>query len=165
MPSENSFDIVSKVNMQEIDNAANQAIKEIANRFDFRGSKTQITLNKETKEITIISDDEFKMKGVVEIIESKLVKRGVSIKSLDYGKIEPATGMTVRQVAKIKEGIEQEKAKQAVKLIKESGLKVTPSIQGDQVRVSGRNKDDLQSVMKLLRETNLGIPLQFTNFK
>lgn len=165
MGNENSFDIVSTVNMQEIDNAVNQAIKEIANRFDFRGSKTRITLSKENKEITVISDDDYKLKSVIDVLESKLIKRGVSGKSLSYGKVEPSSGMTVTQVAKIVEGIEQEKAKQIVKTIKDAKLKVTPSIQGDQVRITGRSKDDLQTVMGMLREKDFGIPLQFTNFK
>jgi hypothetical protein len=165
MPSENSFDIVSEANMQEIDNSVNNAVKEIANRFDFKGSKTQITLNKETKELVIISDDEYKLKSVLDILESKFIKRGVSMKFFDMGKVEPAAQMSVRQTAKIKQGFDKEKAKEVTKMIKELGLKVNPQIQDEKIRVISKSKDDLQTVMKTLREKNLDVPIQFTNFK
>ena len=165
MASESSFDIVSKMNLQETDNAVNQAVKEIQTRFDFRGSKTEITLSKEKKEITIISDDEFRLKMVIDILEGKLVKRGISSNAFSYGKVEPAASMAVRQVAKLVEGIEQEKAKEIVKMIKEMGVKVNASIQSDQIRVTAKSKDDLQTVMATLRGSYTKIPLQFTNFK
>lgn len=165
MSGESSFDIVSTVNIQEIDNAANQAIKEIANRFDFKGSKTQIFLDKTNKEITIISDDDYRLKNVIDIVQSKLIKRGISIKALDFGKIEPSANMTVRQLIKLKEGIEQAKAKEIIKTIKETGLKITAQIQGEKIRVSGRSKDNLQSIIQLLRTKDISVPLQFINFK
>ncbi len=165
MANDSSFDIVSKMNIQETDNAINQAVKEIQTRFDFRGSKTEITLSKEKKEITIISDDEFRLKMVIDILESKLLKRGVAGNALSYGKVEPAAAMTVRQVAKLIEGIEQEKAKEIVKMIKEMGVKVNATIQGDQLRVTAKSKDDLQKVMATLRTNYTKLPLQFTNFK
>jgi len=164
MPNDSSFDVVSKINLQEVDNAVNQAVKEIQNRFDFRGSKTEITLSKEKKEITIISDDEFRLKMVIDILESKLIKRGLATNALDYGKVEPASQMAVRQIAKMVEGIDQEKAKEIVKSIKGMGLKVNPTIQGDQLRVTAKSKDDLQAVMTFLRGYTK-VPLQFTNFK
>ncbi|MFH1074994.1 MAG: YajQ family cyclic di-GMP-binding protein [Candidatus Firestonebacteria bacterium] len=164
MANESSFDVVSKLNLQEVDNGVNQAVKEIQTRFDFRGSKTEIILSKEKKEITIVSDDEFRLKMVLDILESKLIKRGISVKVLNYGKVEPASQMTVRQVAKMVEGLDQEKAKEIVKLIKGFGLKVNPTIQGDQVRVVGKSKDDLQAVMGHLKGYTK-VPLQFTNFK
>jgi len=165
MANDSSFDIVSKIDLQETDNAVNQAVKEIQTRFDFRGSKTEITLSKEKKEIMIVSDDEYRLKMVIDILESKLIKRGISGKALSYGKIEPAAQITVRQTAKLVEGIEQEKAKEIVKMVKEMGIKVNAIIQGDQLRVTGKSKDDLQAVMAALRSGYTKIPLQFTNFK
>ncbi|MDF2927249.1 MAG: putative nucleotide-binding protein [Paenibacillaceae bacterium] len=163
MAADNSFDIVSKVDMQEVNNAINQSQKEIDTRFDFKNSKTSITLQKE--EIELISDDEFKLQNVLDIVQSKLTKRGVSIKNLDYGKVEPASGFTVRQKIKLKQGISQETAKKINVLIKESKLKVQSQIQGDQIRVTGKSKDDLQKVMQLLRAEDLGLDLQFINFR
>ncbi len=163
MPQEFSFDIVSKTDMQEVANAIQQAQKELATRFDFKGSKSSIELNAD--EIVRVSDDEGKLRSVKDIVESKLVKRKVSLKALDYGKVEPAAGSTVRQRAKIVQGIESEKAKAIVKQIKDSKLKVQASIQSDQVRVVGRSKDDLQKAIALVREQEFGIPLQFTNYR
>jgi len=165
MAQEFSFDIVSVLNMQEIDNAVNQATKEILQRFDFRGSRSQILLDKEKKTITLISDDEYKLKSVVEILQSKLVKRGISLKALVYGKVEPALGSTVRQIITLQQGISQEKAKDIIKIIRDTGLKVRAQIQADQIRVFGKSKDDLQAVIRILRERNLDIPLQFTNYR
>jgi len=165
MAQEFSFDIVSVLNMQEIDNAVNQATKEILQRFDFRGSRSQILLDKEKKTITLISDDEYKLKSVVEILQSKLVKRGISLKALVYGKVEPALGSTVRQIITLQQGISQEKAKDIIKIIRDTGLKVRSQIQADQIRVFGKSKDDLQAVIRILRERNLDIPLQFTNYR
>jgi uncharacterized protein YajQ (UPF0234 family) len=163
MAQEFSFDIVSKTDMQEVANAVQQAQKELAQRFDFKGSKSSIEFSNE--ELVLVSDDEGKLVSVKDIVESKLVKRKVSLKALDYGKIEPAASGTVRQRAKIVQGIETEKAKAIVKTIKDAKVKVQASIQSDQVRVVGRSKDDLQRAMTLVREGDYGIPLQFTNYR
>jgi cyclic-di-GMP-binding protein len=163
MAQEFSFDVVSKSDMQEVANAVVQAQKELAQRFDFKGSKSSIELTDE--ELVLVSDDEGKLVSLKDILETKLVKRKVSLKALDYGKIEPAAGGTVRQKAKIVQGIEIEKAKAIVKTIKDAKVKVQASIQSDQVRVVGRSKDDLQKAMTVVRETDYGIPLQFTNYR
>jgi len=163
MAQEFSFDIVSKTEMQEVANAVQQAQKELAQRFDFKGSKSSIELTGE--ELILISDDEGKLRSVKEILESRLVKRHVSLKALDYQTLEQATMGTVRQRAKIVQGIEIEKAKAVVKKIKEAKLKVQASIQSDQVRVTGRAKDDLQRAMAVVKEADFGIPLQFTNYR
>ncbi len=148
MAQEFSFDVVSKVDLQEVSNAVQQASKEIATRFDFRGSKSKIEWNEKDLALTLISDDEHKLKSVVDILETRLVKRGIAVKSLDYQKIEAAALGTVRQVAKIQQGISSEKAKEIVKAIKDQKLKVQASIQADQVRVVGKAKDDLQAVRR-----------------
>jgi cyclic-di-GMP-binding protein len=163
MAQEFSFDIVSRTDLQEVANAVQQAQKELATRFDFKGSKSSISLGE--NEIVLVSDDEGKLRSVRDIIESRLVKRKVSLKALEYGKVEPAAGSTVRQQVKIVQGIESEKAKAIVRAIKDAKLKVQVSIQGDQLRVVGRSKDDLQRAMTLAREQDLGIPLQFTNYR
>src|SRR5687767_237628 len=163
MAQEFSFDVVSKTDMQEVANAIQQAQKELAQRFDFKGSKSSIELTGE--EIILVSDDEGKLRSVKDILESKLVKRKVSLKAIDYQKLEDAAMGTVRQRAKIVQGIESEKAKAIVKAIKDAKLKVQASIQSDQVRVTGRSKDDLQKAMSLVRESDYGIPLQFTNYR
>src|SRR6185436_16041583 len=163
MAQEFSFDIVSKTEMQEVANAVQQAQKELAQRFDFKGSKSSIELTGE--EIILISDDEGKLRSVKDILESKLVKRKVSLKALEYATLEQASMGTVRQRAKIVQGIEVEKAKAIVKAIKDAKIKVQVSIQFDQVRVVGRSKDDLQWAMALVREKDHGIPLQFTNYR
>jgi len=163
MSSENSFDIVSKFDMQEMSNALNQAEKEIATRFDFKGSKSSLKLEKE--ELVIISDDDFKLENVIDILKSKMTKRGLALKNLEYGKIEPASAGTVKQRIKLKSGIDQDNAKKINILIRDSKIKVKSQIQGDQVRVTGKSKDDLQAVMQLLRKADLPIDLQFTNFK
>ena len=163
MPQEFSFDVVSKTDMQEVANAIEQAKKELAQRFDFKGSKSSIELAAD--EITLVSDDEGKLRSVKDILETRLVKRKVSLKALDYATVEQAAGATVRQKAKIVQGIEGEKAKAIVRTIKDAKLKVQASIQSDQVRVVGRSKDDLQKAMALVREQDFGIPLQFTNYR
>lgn len=163
MAKDASFDVVSKVDMQEMDNAVNQASKEMISRFDFKGSKSSIDLKDE--EILLASDDEGKLRSVVDILESKLIKRGISLKSLDYGKVEPASAGTVRQSVKIKQGIDQDNAKKIVKIIKDSKIKVQASVQGDAVRVSGKNRDDLQAVIQLLKESDVPVDLQFTNYR
>ncbi len=163
MAAENSFDIVSKIEMTEVTNAVTQAMKEIGQRFDFKGSKSNITQEKDA--LVIISDDEFKLKSVVDILQGKLVKRGVPVKNLSFGKVEPALGGTVRQRATLQQGIPTDKAKEIVKTIKDTKIKVQASIQSDQVRVSGKNRDDLQSVIQLLKGRDFGIELQFTNYR
>ena len=163
MAQDFSFDIVSKTEMQEVSNAIQQAQKELAQRFDFKGSKSSIELTAE--EIVLVSDDEGKLRSVKDILESKLVKRHVALKALDYGKIEAAQMGTVRQKAKIVQGIESEKAKAIVRTIKDAKVKVQASIQSDQVRVVGRNKDDLQRAIALVKENDYGIPIQFTNYR
>ncbi|MEK4357345.1 YajQ family cyclic di-GMP-binding protein [Paenibacillus sp. FSL M7-1455] len=163
MASENSFDIVSKFDLQEMNNAINQAEREIETRFDFKGSKSSLKLEKDA--LVIVSDDEYKIKSVIDILQSKMIKRGLSLKNVDYGKIEPASMGTVRQRIGLKQGIDQENAKKINVLIRDSKLKVKSQIQGDQIRVTGKSKDDLQAVMQLLRKADLPLDLQFTNFK
>jgi len=164
MADEFSFDVVSKLNLQEVENAVAQANKEIQTRFDFKGSISRIDWDK--KEIlTLFSDDEQKLKSVIDILQNKLIKRGVSLQALDYQKIEAAEKATVRQPVKMKQGIESEKAKAIVKAIKEAKIKVQASIQGDQLRVTSKSKDDLQTTMNFLRGQDYGLPLQFTNYR
>ena len=163
MATEHSFDIVSKVDMQELQNAVTQAEKEIATRYDFKGSKSEITLEKDT--LVLISDDDYKLKSVIDILQSKMARRGISIKNMEFGKVEPAAGGTVRQRVKIKQGIGQEDAKKINTMIRDSKLKVKSQIQGDQIRVSGKNKDDLQAVIAMLRGADLPLELQFVNLK
>jgi uncharacterized protein YajQ (UPF0234 family) len=160
-----SFDIVSKVDMQEVDNALNQARKEIVQRYDFKGSKTSIDLNQKEFEIVVISDDEFRMKSVIDILQGKFVKRNVPLKALTYGAIEQASGGTVRQSIKLQNGIDKENAKLVTKMIKDSKLKVQAQIMDDQVRVTSKSKDDLQSVMALMRGTDLKFAIQFVNYR
>ncbi|MGZ9584566.1 YajQ family cyclic di-GMP-binding protein [Paenibacillus marinisediminis] len=161
--ADNSFDIVSKTDLQEVSNAITQAEREIETRFDFKGSKSSIKLEKD--ELVIASDDEYKLKSVIDILQGKLIKRGVSVKNMDFGKLEPASGATVRQRVRLKQGIEQDISKKINILIRDSKLKVKSQIQGDQIRVTGKSKDDLQAVMKLLLDANLPLDLQFTNFR
>lgn len=165
MADEHSFDIVSKVDLQEVLNAVQQAVKEIQQRFDFKGSKSSIDLQKEKNEITVISDDEMKLKSVLDILQTKLVKRAVSLKALQYGKIEQASGNTVRQVITLQQGIPVEKAKEIVKLIKDSKIKAQAEIQKDQVRVRAKKIDDLQSIITLLKGKDLGIHTEFINYR
>lgn len=159
-----SFDIVSKVDEQEIDNAVNQAIKEISQRYDFKGSKSEIKWEKK-EEITVIGDDDYKLKTVIDLLQGKLVKRGVSLKAFEYGKIEDAAGGLKRQVITIRQGIPTEKAKEIVKIIKDSGMKVQSQIQDEQVRVTGKKRDDLQEVIQMLKTKELDINLQFVNMR
>lgn len=165
MAEEHSFDIVCEVDLQEVMNAVNQAMKEISQRFDFKGSKSSIELDKVTRTLKLISDDEHKLKSVIDILQSKLVKRGIPLKALIYGKVEPAAGNTVRQVVSLQQGIPQEKAKEIVKIIKDMKLKVTAEIQKDQVRVRGKKIDDLQEIILRLKEKDFGIHIQFTNYR
>jgi len=158
-----SFDVVSQVDPQEIDNALNQTRKEIVQRYDFKGTKTEI--RNEENEIHIVSDDDFKVKAVVDVLQSKMVRRGVPLKALVYGTIEPAAGGLAKQTITVQQGIETEKARQIVKLVKDAKLKVQSQIMGDQVRISGKKRDDLQQVIQLLKQQDLELPLQFVNFR
>ena len=163
MPADNSFDIVCKVDMQEVTNAVDQARREVDTRYDLKGTKNEIKLEK--TDLTITSADEMKLKAVVDILQSKLHKRGVPLKALTYGTVEPAAGSTFRQKIGLQQGIPIEKAKEIVRLIKDAKIKVQASIQEDQVRVTGKSKDDLQRVMAMVREKDLGIAVQFTNYR
>lgn len=162
---DNSFDIASKIDLQEVNNAIQQAHKEIQTRYDLKGTKSSIELNQKEHTILLASDDEFKIRAVNDIFQQKLVKRGVPLKGLSYGKVEPAAGSTVHQTITLQQGIPMEKAREIVKVIKNSKLKVQASIQSDLVRVSGRDRDTLQQVIKLVKETDFGIDMQFTNYR
>jgi uncharacterized protein YajQ (UPF0234 family) len=162
---DNTFDVVSKIELPEVLNAVQQALKEVQQRYDLKDSHSNIELNEKENKVTLASQDEFKLKAVVDILESKLVKRKVPLKGLSYGEILPAAGSTVRQEITLQQGIAIEKAREIVKKVKDSKLKAQASIQGDFVRVSSRDRDVLQSVIKLLRETDFGIDMQFTNYR
>jgi cyclic-di-GMP-binding protein len=164
MASDNSFDVVSKVEIQEVKNAIDQASKEVHSRFDLKDSKSSIELQGQDT-IQLASQDEYKLKAVIEILSQKLVKRGVSLKNLEYEKIEPAASSSVRQKIKLVQGIPSDKAKQIVALIKDSKKKAQASIQGDTVRVVSKDRDVLQEVMSLLRGKDMGVELQFTNYR
>lgn len=164
MASDSSFDVVSKVDQQELDNALNQARKEIAGRFDFKNSRTEIEYDGKTA-ITVLSDDELKMKNVMDIIQSKAVKRGIEIKAFDFGKVEPATQNTVRQKITVKSGIPKEKSKALMEAIKGLKLKVNAQYQDEQIRVSGKSRDDLQKVIAHLKGMDYELPLQFVNYR
>jgi len=162
--AENSFDIVSKVDLQEVSNALQQALKEIHTRYDLKDSKSDIHL--EGKDALVLSSaDEYKLKAVNDVLQTKLVKRGVSLKALTYGAIEPAAGSTVRQKVSLQQGIPIEKAREIVKLVKNSKLKVQASIQGDFVRISGKDRDTLQQVIAMVKQSDFGIDMQFTNYR
>ncbi len=161
--ADSSFDVVSSVDMQEMKNAIGQAMKEITTRFDLKGTGSNIELTGE--EVVLTSNDEGKLKAVRDVLEGRLVKRNVPLKALTFGAIEKALGGTARQVITLQKGIPSEKAREIVKIIKGSKLKVQASIQGEQVRVSGKNRDDLQSVIRMLKDTDLGIDMQFTNYR
>lgn len=165
MAEEHSFDIVCDVDLQEVSNAVNQAMKEISQRFDFKGSRSSLELDKGKAIITLISDDEPKTRSVIDILQSKLVKRGISLKALTYSKVEQAAGGTVRQTITLQQGIPQEKAKEIVKLIKDTKLKVNAEIQKDQVRVRAKSIDDLQTIIGMLKGKDFGIHLQFANYR
>lgn len=163
MAQDHSFDIVSKPNLQEIGNAIQMAMKEISTRFDFKGSISKI--EKEADKIKLASEDEFKLKSVVNILQDKLAKRKVPLKFFEYGKVEESLGGNAKQLVAIKQGIPQDKAKEIIKLIKSSGLKVQANIQGDQIRVSAKKIDDLQTVLQKIKIANLPIVLQFVNYR
>jgi len=163
MAQQNSFDIVSQVDRAEVMNAINQTMKEVGQRFDFKGSIARVAL--EEKELVLSAEDETKLRNMNEIFQQKLVRRGVPLKALSYGRVEPAAGGTVRQHVQIQQGIPQEKAKDIVKSIKDSKARVQASIQGDMVRVSGRDRDTLQQVIAALKAKDFGINMQFTNYR
>lgn len=159
-----SFDIVVKADLQEVDNAVNQAQKELQQRYDFKGSKSKIEWDKKA-EIELVADDDFKLKALVDIVQGKLIKRGISVKNLEMGKVESAFEGTMRQKIKILQGIPSEKAKELNKLIKDSKIKVQSQFQDEQVRVTGKKRDDLQEAIGLVRKTDLGVEFQFVNFR
>jgi uncharacterized protein YajQ (UPF0234 family) len=163
MAQQNSFDIVSQVDRAEITNAINQTLKEVRQRFDFKGSHANVA--QEEKELVLTAEDETKLRNMNDILQQKLVRRGVSLKALSYENVEPAAGGTVRQRAQIQQGIPQEKAKEIVKLIKDSKARVQASIQGDTVRISGKDRDTLQQVIATLKAKDFGIDMQFTNYR
>jgi cyclic-di-GMP-binding protein len=165
MAANSSFDIVSEADMQEVDNAVNQAKKEIMTRYDFKGSKSSVDLNREEKKITLIGDDDFKLRSLRDILATKMAKRGVSLKSLKYGDPEKAFEGTMRQTIEIATGIDKEKAKELVKIIKDLGLKVQAAIEGEKIKVSGAKKDELQAVIAHLRSLDFSLPLSFTNYR
>jgi cyclic-di-GMP-binding protein len=163
MAKENSFDIVSKTDYAEITNALNQTAKEISQRFDFKGSKAAAELA--DKDLVLTAEDDTRLRNMNDILQSKLLKRGVSIKALDYQKVEPAAGGTVRQLVKVQQGIPTDKAKEVVKFIKDNKFKVQASIQGETVRVSGKDRDTLQEVIAALKGKDFGIDMTFDNFR
>ena len=165
MPSDSSFDIVSELNLQEMDNAITQAQKEIGTRYDFKGSAASVEFDRKAKELTLTADGEPQLEAVRKVIIEKMIKRGVEPKAMDPQKVEQATHKTVRQKVKLKSGIDKDTAKAIQKQIKELKLKVNASIQGEALRVSGSKKDDLQAVIAALRAKPPGIPLQFNNFR
>lgn len=163
MAKENSFDIVSKTDYAEVANAINQTTKEVSQRFDFKGSKATVEL--QGKDLLLAAEDETKLRNMNDILQGKLVKRGISLKALDYQKVEPAAGGTVRQAVKIQQGIPGDKAKEIVKFIKDGKFKVQASIQGETVRVSGKDRDTLQDVIAKLKATDFGIDMQYDNYR
>jgi len=158
-----SFDVVSKIDTQELDNALNQTRKEIDGRFDFKNSKT--TIDNTAKDITITTDDELKLKNIVDVLQSRANKRGISLKTFDFGKVEPAAGNAVRQVITLKSGIAKDKSRTVIEAIKTAKLKVTAQYQDEQVRVSGKSKDYLQKAQALLKALDIDVPLQFSNYR
>jgi hypothetical protein len=158
-----SFDVVSEINMQEVDNALNQARKEIEQRYDFKGSKTELALEKDA--ITINSSDEYKVKAAWDVLQTKLVRRSIDLKAVVAGKIEPAAGGRAKQTLTLQKGINADQAREIVKAIKETKLKVQAAIQADQVRISGKKRDDLQAAIQTLKQRDFGLPLQFSNYR
>jgi cyclic-di-GMP-binding protein len=162
---ENTFDIVSKIDLAEVNNAVQQALKEIQQRYDLKDSKSDIQLNEKENKLTLASSDEYKLKAVTDVLEAKLVKRKVPLKGLTYGAIQPAAASSVRQEVTLQQGISTEKAREIVKAVKDSKKKVQASIQGDFVRIAGKDRDTLQEVIALLRGHDFGIDMQFTNYR
>jgi len=165
MANQYSFDVVSKIDMQEMKNAVDQTDKEISQRFDFKGSKTELTLKEKERELVIVSDDEYKLNAVIDILKGKCIKRNISLKGLAFGKMEDALGSTIRQKIGIQNGIPEDKAKTITKAIKEQKLKAQAQIQGDQIRVQSKSKDELQTVMSFLRQEDFEIDLTFENYR
>jgi uncharacterized protein YajQ (UPF0234 family) len=165
MAAMNSFDIVSKIDMQEVKNAVDQAMKEIHQRFDFKGSKSDITVDEKENQIVLLSDDPYKLQSVADILQTRMVKRGVSLKALSFGKVEEALGGAVRQKIQLQQGIPAEKAKEIGKAIRDAKLKVQTQIQGDQIRIMGKSRDELQAVIAFLKEKDFGVAMQFTNYR
>jgi cyclic-di-GMP-binding protein len=166
MAKNSTFDITSTVDLQEVDNALNQARKEVGQRYDFKGATAEIEFNKAESSITLLADDDFKLKALVDVVESKLIKRGVPVRNLDYGTVDSASGGKARQLVKLQQGITTEKGKEIVKAIKEGGFKkVQAQIQDDQVRVQSPSIDDLQAVIAMLKKKDFGLELQFGNFR
>lgn len=165
MPETFSFDVVSRIDMQEVANALNQTRKEIAQRYDFKASRVTVDLDAKEKNLTLVADDDFKLKSALDILQSKLVRRGVPLKALIYGKVEPAAGGAVRQVIVLQSGIDKENARRITALVKDSKLKVQAQVVGDQVRISGRGKDDLQAIMQRIREADFSFAVQFANYR
>src|SRR5687768_14854082 len=163
MAQQNSFDIVSQVDTSEVSNALHQTVKEVRQRFDFKGSAANVVLEK--TELVLSAEDETKLRNMNDILQQKLVRRGVPLKALSYGSVDPALGGTVRQKVQIQQGIPQEKAKEVVKFIKDSKAKVQASIQGDVIRISGKDRDTLQSVIASLKAKDFGIDMQFSNYR
>jgi cyclic-di-GMP-binding protein len=162
---DNTFDVVSKIDLPEVSNAVQQALKELHQRYDLKDSHSSIELNEKDRKIVLASQDEFKLKAVLDILQQKLVKRQVPLKGLTFGTIRPAAGSTVRQEISLQQGIPIEKAREIVRIIKESKKKVQASIQGDLVRIAGKDRDTLQEVIAVLKQTDFGIDMQFTNFR
>ena len=160
-----SFDVVSKFDMQELDNAVNMVKRDIANRFDFKGSSSDLELNKNENTIKLQADNDYQIKAIADMLEKRAISRKVSIKTFDYNPIEQAAGMSVRQIVKLKQGIDKESATKINKLIKSQKLKVQSQIQGDQLRVTGKKIDDLQKVIQIIKEQNMRLPIQFINMR
>jgi hypothetical protein len=165
MAQQNTFDVVSKVDLAEVKNAVNQALKEVRQRYDFKGTNSDIILDEKEKKILLATASEFTLRSLNDVLQQKLIRRGVSLKALSYGKVELAAKDTVRQTVTLQQGIPIEKAREIVKFIKETKLRVQPSINGDFVRVAGKDRDTLQEVMKRLKERDFGIDMQFTNYR
>ncbi|HEY3365642.1 MAG TPA: YajQ family cyclic di-GMP-binding protein [Symbiobacteriaceae bacterium] len=165
MAGDFSFDVVSKVNMPEVVNAVNQSEKEIETRFDFRGSKAKIVLDEKEGTLTLTAEDDMRLRSVIDILQTKLVKRGIALRALEYGKVDDAAGATLRQVIKLKQGIGMEKAKQITQAVRDAKLKVKTEIRGEEIRVVGAKKDDLQAVIQLLKSKDFDIELQFSNYR
>lgn len=163
MAKDNSFDIVSQIDLQEVDNAVNQSMKEVSQRFDLKGTNT--TIERNNAEVIINAPDDLKLKNVVDIFQTKLAQRNISLKALDYGKVEHALGGRAKQVIKLQQGIDKDQAKKITTLIKNSKVKVQASIQGEAIRVSGKNRDDLQAAIQLIKEADLPMNIQFTNYR
>ena len=165
MADQFSFDVVSKVDFQEVKNAVDQTVKEVRQRFDFKGSKTDLTLNEKEHQLVVVSDDEYKLKAVLDILKAKMAKRGVSLKALSYGKVEEAAGGTVRQVITVQSGISDEKAKAIARSLRDAKFRAQTQIQGDQIRVVSKSKDELQAVITHLKQQDFGLDLQFLNYR